>query len=182
MEMVLTVAIVLILAAIALPDFTRAYRTYQLNSSATQLNGLLKFTRFEAIRRNSQADFQIQQNATGWLAWCDPDRDGVADATETQEPILAPISPLSAGNPPSPDAITAALGGAAPNTLSGANAKISFDARGAVVFAGPTQPTYALYLGNATDPSYGYRAVVLLPSGATQVWSAPAGGPWIRMG
>jgi hypothetical protein len=50
------------------------------------------------------------------------------------------------------------------------------------VFAAPPQAIYVLYLGNTTYPDYGYRAVVLLPSGVTQVWSAPVGGPWNRIG
>jgi type IV fimbrial biogenesis protein FimT len=183
LEMVLSLVVVMILAAIALPDFYRAYRIYQLNSSATRLAGLLKLTRFEGIRRNSLVSFQVQQTGTDWLAWSDPDRDGIADITETQDPIIAPISLLPASAPPSPDAITAALGGGAVlNTLSGANATITFDQRGAVVFAAPPPAIYVLYLGNTAYPDYGYRAVVLLPSGVTQVWSAPVGGPWNRIG
>jgi len=182
LEMVLSLIVVMILAAIALPDFNRAYRVYQLNSSATRLAGLLKLTRFEGIRRNSVVSFQVQQTGTDWLAWSDPDNDGIADITETQDPILAPITLLPAGAPPSPDAITAALGGAALNTISGANATITFDQRGAVAAAGPGLTIYVLYLGNAAYPDYGYRAVLLLPSGSTQVWSAPVGGPWNRIG
>jgi len=181
LEMVLSLVVVLILAAIALPEFSRAYRIYQLNSSASRLAELLKLTRFEAIRRNALVSFQVQQTGTDWLAWCDPNRDGIPDVTEIQDPIIAPIALLPAGAPPSPAAITAALGGgAALVTLSGANATVNFDQRGAVVFPSPPQ-IYVLYLGNAAYPDFGYRAVVLLPSGVTQVWSAPATGPWNRV-
>ncbi len=179
-ELVVALAVVLILSAIALPNFSRAYRIYQLNSSASRLAGLLKMTRFEAIRRNALVDFQIKKPGSDWIAWSDPDRDGIADSFETQDPIIAPVTLLPAGGPPSPTAITAALGGAALNTLSGSNAAITFDARGAVVFAAPPQSIYVLYLGNAAYPDYGYRAVVILPSGIIQVWSAPVGGPWNR--
>jgi type II secretory pathway pseudopilin PulG len=182
LEMVLSLVVVMILAAIALPDFYRAYRIYQLNSSATRLAGLLKLTRFEGIRRNKLVAFQVQQTGTDWLAWSDPDQDGIADITETQDPIIAPISLLPAGAPPSPDAITAGVGGGALNTISGANATITFDQRGAVFFGAQPLSIYILYLGNAAFPDYGYRAVVLLPSGVTQVWSAPVGGPWNRIG
>lgn len=181
LEMILSLVVVLILAAIALPEFTRAYRIYQLNSSASRLAEMLKLSRFEAIRRNTLVSFQVQQTGANWLAWCDPDNDGIAQVTETQDPILAPISLLPAGPPPAPTAITTALGaGAVLTTLSGANATITFDQRGAVVVPPPPQIN-VLYLGNAADPDYGYRAVVLLPSGVTQVWSAPAGGTWNRV-
>lgn len=179
-ELVAALTVILILAAVALPDFSRAYRIYQLNSNATRLAGLLKITRSEAIRRNYAVDFQVQQTASGWLAWCDTNNDGIADSTETQDPVVDPISLLPAGVPPSPDAITALLGALTP--ISGGNATISFDARGAVVFGGQPQAVYVLYLGNATNPDFGYRAVVILPSGIIQVWSAPAGGPWNRIG
>jgi len=182
LEMVLSLVVVMILAAIALPDFYRAYRIYQLNSSATRLAGLLKLTRFEGIRRNKLVAFQVQQTGTDWLVWSDPDRDGIADITETQDPILAPISLLPAGAPPNPAAITAGVGGGGLNTISGANATITFDQRGAVFFGAQPLSIYVLYLGNAAYPDYGYRAVVLLPSGVTQVWSAPVGGPWTRIG
>lgn len=180
MEMVLTVAIVLILAAIALPDFTRAYRTYQLNSSATQLAELLKLTRYDAIHRNKPVDFQVQPTAAGWTAWDDSNNNGLLDVNETQVPVIPPIALLPTGTPPSPDAITAALGGTALTAVAG-TMTIQFDSRGAVVFVPPPQATYVFYLGNPAVPDYGYRAVVLLPSGMTQVWSAPAGGPWNRI-
>jgi type IV fimbrial biogenesis protein FimT len=182
-EMVLSLVVVLILAAIALPDFFRAYRIYQLNSSATRLAGILKLARFEGIRRNRLVAFQVQQTGTDWLAWSDPDQDGIADITETQDPIIAPISLLPAGAPPSPAAITAAVGvgGPALNTLSGANATITFDQRGAVFFGAQPPSIYILYLGNTANPDFGYRAVLLMPSGVTQVWTAPAGGPWSRI-
>lgn len=182
-EMLISLVVVLILAAFALPDFFRAYRVYQLNSSASQLAGILKLARFEGIRRNAMAAFQVQQSGAGWLAWSDPDRDGIADPTETQDAIVAPITLLPAGVPPSPDAITAAVGVGAPalNTLSGANATVTFDQRGAVFFGAQPLSIYVLYLGNAANPDFGYRAVLLLPSGVTQVWTAPAGGPWTRI-
>jgi hypothetical protein len=41
---------------------------------------------------------------------------------------------------------------------------------------------YVFYVGNANDPDSGYRAVVLLPSGSTQIWTAPSGGPWRKVG
>jgi len=68
------------------------------------------------------------------------------------------------------------------NTLSGANNSITYDARGAVALGGnPPTTVSVLYLGNTGNPDFGYRAVVLLPSGITQVWTAPGGGNWRRV-
>jgi hypothetical protein len=61
--------------------------------------------------------------------------------------------------------------------LSSTPGSITFDARGAV----SPIAAYVLYVGSVTNPEFGYRAVILLPSGATQVWTAPSGGPWQRV-
>jgi hypothetical protein len=47
-----------------------------------------------------------------------------------------------------------------------------------------TANVYVFYVGGegANPGDFGYRAVILLPSGATQIWTAPAGGPWQRVG
>lgn len=86
---------------------------------------------------------------------------------------------LPAGAPPSSASITAKLGAASTlTTLSGSPVSVTFDARGAV----STLTAYIFYVGSTTNPEFGYRAVILLPSGGTQIWTAPSGGPWQRIG
>jgi hypothetical protein len=36
-------------------------------------------------------------------------------------------------------------------------------------------------LGNTNISDLGFRAIVLLPSGTVQVWTAGVGGPWLRI-
>jgi hypothetical protein len=179
-ELAVSLCVLLILTAIAIPSLMRSLRTYQLNDAAGRLSDLLKFTRFEAVRRNTQISCQIKQFGNDWSVWADSDKDGNLDPTEKQILITGFATLLPAGGLPSSSTITATLG--ASSTLdasrSGANGFISFDARGAVL----PLAAYVLYLGSATDPEFGYRAVILLPSGATQIWTAPAGGPWQRIG
>jgi len=65
------------------------------------------------------------------------------------------------------------------DTLSGVNGgAITFDTRGAV----SGLAAYVFYVGSDIDPEFGYRAVVLLPSGSTQIWTAPNGGAWQQAG
>ena len=181
-ELVVSMALVLILAGISLPSFTRSYRIYELNGSATRLAGILKLTRFEAIRRNTAVTCQIQQTGPNWILWADSNGDGVADPTETQFLITGTATLLPAASVPNPAPISAALNVASLNTLSGDNNAITYDARGAVVLGGnPPTTVSVLYLGNAGNPDFGYRVVVLLPSGITQVWTAPGGGNWRRV-
>jgi hypothetical protein len=74
------------------------------------------------------------------------------------------------------------LGGASLTTKSGSNGSVTFDARGAIRVGGAVSASvFIFYLGSTTDPQFGYRAVVLLPTGSTQVWTAPAGGTWVQI-
>lgn len=179
-ELAVSMTVLLILTAIAIPSLMRSFRTYQLNDAATRLSDILKFTRFEAVRRNTPVTMRINNpSGTDWNVWTDSNGDSVEDATEKQIFISGFVSLLPASGLPSPTTITATLGGTgALTTVSGAAGFIRFDSRGAV------SPLAAdvLYLGSTTNPEFGYRAVVLLPSGAVQIWTAPAGGTWQRIG
>jgi type IV fimbrial biogenesis protein FimT len=178
-ELAVSMTVLLILTAIAIPSLMRSFRTYQLNDSAARLSDMLKFTRFEAVRRNTQINCQIKQFGADWIVWTDSIPNTALDPTEKQLVITGFATLLPSGTAPSPVAITAALGGATLNTLSGSAGSVTFDARGAIRVGGTVSSSvFVFYLGSATDPEFGYRAVVLVPSGSTQVWSAPNGGTW----
>jgi hypothetical protein len=187
-ELVVSICVMLVLTALAIPSLMRSMRAYQLNNAAASVSDMLKFTRFEAVRRNTQINLQFTQNGPGWLVWTDSfgsGNGGPIDPRDKQQVVAGYATLLPAGIAPTPSAISAALGGAALNTLSGANGSVTFDARGAVrpaIGAALAINPYVVYVGNTTDPDSGYRAVVLLPSGSTQIWTAPAGGPWRRVG
>ncbi len=178
-ELAVSLAVLMILTAIAIPSLTRSFRTYQLNDAAARFSGMLKFTRFEAVRRNTQVNFLILPSGNDWIAGTDSNNNGSFDPTEKQILINGVVTLLPAGAPPSPASILATLGGTSTlTTLSGAAATVTFDARGAVT----PLTAYVFYLGSTNSPEFGYRAVILLPSGATQIWTAPAGGTWQRIG
>jgi len=178
-ELAVSLCILLILTAIAIPSLTRSFRTYQLNDAATRLSDQLKFTRFEAVRRNTPVNFLMRQSGPDWIVGTDSNNNGTLDPTEKQLLIAGFVTLLPSGAPPAATSITATLGGSSTlNTKSGAVGAVAFDARGAV------SPLAAdvWYLGSAANPEFGYRAVVLLASGAVQIWTAPAGGTWQRAG
>ena len=178
-ELAVSLTVVLILSAIAIPSLMRSIRTYQLNSAAAQVSDMLKFTRFEAVRRNKQINFLMQASANGWIVGTDSDNSGSIDATEKQHLMAGFAALLPSGIAPSPTAISASLGGASLTTKSGSNGSVTFDARGAIRVGGViSSSVFVFYLGSAADPQFGYRAVVLLPAGSTQIWAAPAGGTW----
>lgn len=175
-ELAVSLAVILVISAVAIPVIVHSLRVYQLNSTASQLASILKFTRFEAIRRNKPVSCRIVQNGANWQIRI--------DGAEPQMVVTGSDTLLPAGSAPSPAAITNALGagvgGMTLTVLSGTNGFIAFDQRGAVSFGGPNT-IYLLYLGNATDQSFGYRAVLVLPSGVVQIWTASYTGDWKRL-
>lgn len=187
-ELVVSICVMLVLTAMAIPSLVHSLRGYQLNSAAASVSDMLKFTRFEAVRRNTQINLQLTQSGPSWLVWTDSfgaGNGGPIDPRDKQQVVAGYPTLLPAGVAPAPSAISAALGGAALNTLSGANGSVTFDARGAVrqgIGGAVSGSVYIFYLGNAIDSDSGYRAVVLLPSGGTQIWTAPNGGPWRQVG
>jgi type II secretory pathway pseudopilin PulG len=182
-ELAVSMTVVLILTAMAIPSLMRSFRTYQLNDAASRLSDTLKFTRFEAVRRNTPVTLQIKLSGTDWNVWTDSNNDGNQDPTEKQILISGFVSLVPASGLPGTGAFTAVLGASSFTTVSGSNGTVKFDARGAVrVGTSLATSVDVFYLGSSTDPEFGYRAVLLLPSGATQIWTAPAGGTWQRIG
>src|SRR5206468_5183340 len=175
-ELAVSLTILMILSAIAIPSLMHSLRAYQLNDAAARLSDMLKFTRFEAVRRNTQVNFLILPSGTDWIVGTDSNNNGSLDPTEKQILINGIVTLLPSGTPPSPASILAKLGATSSldASRSGAAGSLTFDARGAV----SPLAAYVLYLGSRNSPEFGYRAVILLPSGATQIWTAPSGGPW----
>ena len=187
-ELAVSLTVMLIMTAIAIPSLMRSFRSYQLNDAAGRVSDMLKFTRFEAVRQNKQVNFLMQWNGTAWIIGVDSNNNGTIDVAEKQEVLAGFAALLPAGAPPSSAPITTYLSVAGLTTLSGntgSTTAVTFDARGAVRLSiGGVVSTNidVFYLGSITNPEYGYRAVILLPSGAVQIWTAPNGGAWQRAG
>jgi len=184
-ELAVSLVIVFIISAIAIPTLMNSIRAYQLNGAATRVTGLLKSTQSEAVRKNTQASFLLRQDAANnWIVGVDSNGNGLIDPWERQEVITGFATLLPAAGLPSPGPITTALGVGAINTLSGNPGSVTFDFRGAVrsgVAPGSPLATNVsiIYIGSAAHPEFGYRAVVVLPAGSTQVWtSPPSSGTW----
>jgi Tfp pilus assembly protein FimT len=176
LELVVSLAIILIISGMAIGPIAKTVKTYQLNDAANQVAGIVKFTRFEAIRRNKPIKCVNSQAAAYAEAniWADNDGDNAAGAAEKQI-LLSPNATLvSAGVVPNTSALAAAANIPALTPISPGDA-IKFDQRGAVVASPPA--VYVFYVGN-TSPSGGFRAVIVLPSGSVQVWTYAGGtGP-----
>jgi Tfp pilus assembly protein FimT len=174
LELVVSLAITLVIAGMAISPITRTLKTYQLNSAANQVAGIIKFTRFEAIRRNTAIKCVNSQSAAYAEAniWADNDGDGVEGATEKQILLNPNATLVSAGVVPNTSALAAAASIPTLTPISPGSDAIKFDQRGAVVASPPA--VYVFYVGN-TSPSGGFRAVIVLPSGSVQVWTYAGG-------
>ncbi len=174
-ELVVTLAVAMILMAIGLPAFLRAYNSYLLTNSASQMADILRLSRYEAIRLNKQVNCQIQPysgDATRTIVWAGNGPQGTGDKM---------ILLGSSGNlvdastvPQTATLLSQAVSGTVPATPSPTNGVITFDARGAV-----TPPNVnAFYLSSSLAPDAGYRAVLLMPAGSIQIWTADPSGSW----
>jgi prepilin-type N-terminal cleavage/methylation domain-containing protein len=178
-ELMVTLAVALILMAIGLPSFLRAYHSYLLTNSASQMADILRLSRYEAIRLNKQVNCQVQQTYGGdptlTLVWADSNGNGMQDTGEKMI-LLGPsgnlVDPGTVSTPLSP-----AVSGVTPATPLPSGAVLTFDARGAVTSANVN----AFYLSSALAPDAGYRAVLLMPAGSIQIWSADASGYWQKV-
>jgi Tfp pilus assembly protein FimT len=174
LELVVSAAIILIISGMAITPISKTLKTYQLNDAASQLAGIIKFTRFEAIRRNTPINCVNSQAGayTPASIWSDDNGDGVEGPTEKQI-LLGPAATLvPAGVVPNTTALATAANIPALTAISPSSDAVKFDQRGAVVASPPA--VYVYFVGN-TSASGGFRAVIVLPSGSVQVWTYAGG-------
>jgi prepilin-type N-terminal cleavage/methylation domain-containing protein len=181
-EVLVVVAVALVMFAIGLPSFLQSYRTYQLDSAAAQVSGILKSTRSAAIQLNAQIPINCVIQVAGGQTqiWADsniPVNDGIEQATEPQILLSGNVNLVQAAIVPNTGGLAAAIGVQVLTATPPVNGVAdTFDGRGA---ANPAAPgVFVLYVGNTAVPTAGYRAVVLMPSGSIQVWSTDAAGNW----
>jgi Tfp pilus assembly protein FimT len=182
-ELVVAMAVAMILMAVGLPYFLRAYRAYQLSNAATQVSDILRLTRYEAIRMNRIAICVIRPDAI------DPTMTD-ASMTDVNGNALTGLGSravvlgsggnlVNAGSVPGASALpaAAALGATTPTAVSPSGSSVQFDARGAVTSGNVT----VVYLNAPGSPESGYRAVLLMPAGSIQIWSGDSSGNWQQM-
>jgi prepilin-type N-terminal cleavage/methylation domain-containing protein len=178
-ELVVALAVALVLMAVGLPAFLRAYHSYQLSSAANQVAEILRLTRYEAIRLNKSVDCIIQPSGAypGMTnLWADSNWNGTLDPTEKMILLGNSGNLVDGGGVPGTSALIAsAVGSVATTAPSPGGSLIWFDARGAVV---PPTNINIFYLASSVAPEAGYRAVLLMPSGSVQIWTADATGNW----
>ncbi|HEV2618219.1 MAG TPA: hypothetical protein VGU63_16590 [Candidatus Acidoferrales bacterium] len=189
-EVLIVITVAMVMMAIAVPSAMQAYRTYQLNSAASRVSGMLKYTRLDAIRENRQVNFLMQPVGGGptMQVWTDeptvaaPTGDGVMQTSEKQTLLTSSATVVPLAGVPATGAIAAAVGVAnltAVPTVGGLPT-LTFDGRGAMASPPMVPGVYAICIQNTGLAAAGYRAVILMPSGSVQTWKSDAAGNWQR--
>lgn len=107
-ELMVTVAVLAIIAAIALPSFTGLIRSNRLTTQSNELVVALQSARMEAIRRNVRVIFcRTEDNATcanadaawtGWLVGTDTNSDGAVDEVLRVGAVPSQVEVLASSN------------------------------------------------------------------------------------
>jgi Tfp pilus assembly protein FimT len=180
-ELVVAMAVAMILMAISLPYFLRAYHSYQLSNAATQIADIVRLTRYEAIRLNKTVNCVIRPDTTDPTmtdALMTDVNGNPPNGVSSRMILLGPSGNLvAAGSWASSLPSAAALGATTPTAVPPAGGTIQFDARGAVISSNVT----VFYLNAPGSPDSGFRAVLLMPAGSIQIWSGDSAGNWLQM-
>ena len=179
-ELVVAMAVAMILMAVSLPSFLRAYHSYRLSNAATQVADIVRLTRYEAIRINRTVNCVIRPDAT------DPTMTDASMTDVNGNPltgvasrmiVLGPSGNLvDSGSVPGASSLPslAALGATTPAAVPPTGGTVQFDARGASTSGNVT----VFYLNAPGSPDSGFRAVLLMPAGSIQIWSDDTAGNW----
>src|SRR5713226_9480959 len=119
-ELMMVAFVILVTTTISLPSFIQAYQHYQVDDAAARMANVIKFTRYEAIRRNAPVSFGIGVTAAATtVAWTDSNGNGAtagmaggnaADATERQVAFSPNVTLFAAGNVPNTAGLILAAG------------------------------------------------------------------------
>jgi prepilin-type N-terminal cleavage/methylation domain-containing protein len=173
LELLVSMAVISILSAIAVPSLLTTYRSYQLDDAASQVAGQLKFTRYEAIRRNNVMSC-LDKTQNGYLTmFTDYNNSGTVQASDRQVLFSGLATLVDSTAVSSSGSLATVVSAGTLTTISPSNGTITFDGRGAKTTAGVS----VYWVGNA---NYGWRAVTVMPSGSVQVWSY-ATGTWTQL-
>jgi type IV fimbrial biogenesis protein FimT len=88
-ELMTTLLVVAIVAAIALPGFADLARSNRAAAQTSLLQGAFNYARSEAVRRNVEVHITSLSGdknwgASGWRIWADKDKDGLFSANDDE--------------------------------------------------------------------------------------------------
>jgi Tfp pilus assembly protein FimT len=182
-ELVVAMAVAMVLMAVAMPYFLRAYRAYQLSNAASQMADILRLTRYEAIRLNKTVNCVIGPDSVNptmtHASMTDVNGNALTGLGARAVVLGSGGNLVDAGSVAGANALpsAAALGATNPTVVPPAGGTVKFDARGALTSGN----VLVFYLGAPGSPDSGSRAVLLMPAGSIQIWSGDSTGTWRQL-
>jgi Tfp pilus assembly protein FimT len=181
LELVIVVAIIIIMAAIAVPRFTPTVGLYRARAAAVSVADLMQQGRIAAIRADSFYSVKYTTGSDGtYRLWVDENADGNVDTTEPQVGLSSGISFIT--SPPT-SLTSTQVGGFTPNVGGSSSTNwVAWSSRGlpCVPNSGgttcaitPSSGTtgYVYYIKvNSIGSTSQYSAVTITPSGRVRVW------------
>jgi len=182
LELIIVAAIVIVVAAIAVPTFSPTIGLYRARAAAVSAAGLMQQARIAAIRADSFYSVKTTTGSSGTaVMWVDEDGDGSVDNNEPQIGLSSGVSFVT--SPPAAISSTQA-GGFTPNVGgSSSTSWVAWSSRGlpCVPNAGSTTCSitpasgntgYVYYIkANAIGSTAQYSAVTITPAGRVKVWT-----------
>jgi len=80
-ELMITLAVLAILVAIALPSFQATLENRRLSAAADNIYAFISYAKSEAIKKNQSIRFQATVDGTSWCIGVDDDAAAVCDCT-----------------------------------------------------------------------------------------------------
>src|SRR5438270_360692 len=108
-EVVMTLAIGMIMASVALPMLVNAVQGYRLNSIAQQAEHLIDLTRYTAIRRNAVVSLLTTTQGANRVFYVDLNGNAALDASEPRL-LLPPDMRIANGQSLTPDPSSMGIG------------------------------------------------------------------------
>ena len=186
-ELVVVVAIVMLMAAFAIPVMTNTVSNIKLRYSAINFSGLLQKARIEAVRKNTFYSVQQHTIGSGDIGYyVDLNKNQTFAATDPQVELgrVTVYAGTGSGAPQE----TSFVGGFSFTMNTGTSAVAAFNARGLPCIANISTQTcpeaagqgFVYFLSNGS--AAGWAAVVITPSGRVQVWSYDnsGSGSWVQ--
>lgn len=175
-EMMVTLAVGLVMASVALPFIVGAVQRYRLNSVAQQTATLIELTRYSAIRLNKIISLKSAVQNGNTVLYVDINNNGL----DAKDPMVVLPSDMQIANS---DALTPPSASMGLGTTISYTNSMSFDYRGVVTNFPPGNgpAAYFLAIGYTGQAQYGTRAVTVTPMGQTKIWIAPPSGTWSGM-
>jgi prepilin-type N-terminal cleavage/methylation domain-containing protein len=176
-ELLMTVAVMLVLTAFVVPNIIQITQIYRLNGATTSLQNIFEVARLSAIRRNTQINLRQTTLGGQWLFYVD--LNGTGNYATTDSSYLLPLD-MQIAPTEAPAASTTLLSNL---QALDSNGCIGFDSRGTVNYAicGAGTPVVCFISIGMGSSNSGFRAVTVTTMGQAKAWTALANGVWNTM-